>query len=112
MKTPKRTGKQQNCVECNVTYDKKTGADWIGCSVCDGWFNVDCTSLQNDVYVRMAGSDVSIWLHKVCLSNLVKYLPVSSAAFALSDMKKGFTTLCDKVDAIAVSDARHCVSLS
>jgi hypothetical protein len=26
---------------------------------------------------------------------------VSRAAFALSDMEKGFTTLCDKVDAIA-----------
>jgi hypothetical protein len=50
----------------------------------------------------------------VCLPNLVKYLPVSSAAFALGDMEKGFKTLCDKVDAIAVAgkeaDAR-CSSL-
>jgi hypothetical protein len=47
---------------------------------------------------------------------MVKYLPVSSPAFALDDMKKGFTTLCDKLDAIAVAgreaDARHCANLS
>jgi hypothetical protein len=52
----------------------------------------------------------------VCLPNLVKYLPVSSAASALGDMKKDFTTLCDKVNAIAVAgreaDARHCANLS
>jgi hypothetical protein len=53
-------------------YDKKTGADWIGCSVCDGWFLVECTSLENDFYAKMAGSDVSIWLCKVCLPNLVE----------------------------------------
>jgi 16S rRNA G1207 methylase RsmC len=51
----------------------------------------------------------------VCLPNLVKYLPVSSSAFALGNMEKGFTTLCDKVDAIAVvgmeANARHCASL-
>jgi hypothetical protein len=41
IKTPKRTRKQQNSVECNVTYDEKTGADWIECSVCDGWFHVE-----------------------------------------------------------------------
>jgi hypothetical protein len=84
--------------------------------VFDGWFHVECTSLENDVYVEMGGSDVNIWLCKVCLPNLVKYLPVSSAAFALGDMEKGFTTLCDKIDAIAVAgreaDARHCASLS
>jgi hypothetical protein len=57
MKTHKRTRKQHNCVECNVTYDKKTGA---------GWFRVECTSFENDVYIEMAGSDVSIWLCKVC----------------------------------------------
>jgi hypothetical protein len=86
MKTPKRTRKQHNCAECNVTNDKKTGADWIACSVCDGWFHVECTSLKTDVYNEMAGSDVSIWLCKVCLPNLVKYLPLSSSAFALGDM--------------------------
>jgi hypothetical protein len=36
--------------------------------------------------------------------------------FALGDMEKGFTTVCDKVDAIAVAggetDACHCASLS
>jgi hypothetical protein len=36
--------------------------------------------------------------------------------FALGDMEKGFTTVCDKVDAIAVAgreaDARICASLS
>jgi hypothetical protein len=57
----------------------------------------------------------SIWLCKVCLLNLVKYLPVSSSAFTLGDMEKGFTMLCDKVDAIAVAgreaDARHYASL-
>jgi hypothetical protein len=41
--------------------------------------------------------------------------PVSSSAFTLGDMEKGFTMLCDKVDAIAVAgreaDARHCASL-
>jgi hypothetical protein len=81
-----------------------------------GGSHVECTSLENDVYVEMTGSDVSIWLCKVCLPNLVKYLPVSSATFALGDIKKGFTTLCDKVDAIAVAgreaDALHCASLS
>jgi hypothetical protein len=69
--------------------------------------------LENDVYVEMAGSDVSVWL---CLPNLAKYLPVSSAGFALGYIEKGFTTLCDKVDAIAVAggeaDARHCASVS
>jgi hypothetical protein len=39
----------------------------------------------------------------VCLPNLFKYLSVSSAAFALGDMNKGFITLCNKVDAIAVA---------
>jgi hypothetical protein len=77
---------------------------------------IEGTSLETDVYIEMAGSDVSIWLCKVCLTNVVKYLPVSSSAFALGDMKKGFTTLCDKVDAIAVAsreaDALHCASLS
>jgi hypothetical protein len=88
IKTPKRTRKQHNCVGYNVTYNKKTGVDWIGCSVCDGWFHVECTSLENDVYVEMAGSDVSIWLCKVCLPNLVKYIPVSSPVFALGDMRR------------------------
>jgi hypothetical protein len=36
--------------------------------------------------------------------------------FALGDMEKGITTLCDKANAIAVAgreaDARHCASLS
>jgi hypothetical protein len=45
---------------------------------------------------------------------MVKYLPVLSAAIALGDMEKGFTTLCDKVDAIAVggreAHARHYAS--
>jgi 16S rRNA G1207 methylase RsmC len=72
--------------------------------------------LENDVYIEMAGSDVSLWLCKVCLPNLVKNLAVSSSVFTLSDMEKGFTTLCDKFDAIAVAsrdaDARHCASLS
>jgi hypothetical protein len=58
----------------------------------------------------------SRWLAPMCLPNLAQYLPVSSAAFALIDMEKGFTTLFDKVDAIAVAskkaDARHCASLS
>jgi hypothetical protein len=80
------------------------------------WFHVECTSLENDVYVEMASSNVSIWPCKVCLPNLVKYLPVSSAAFAFGNIAKGSTTLCDKVDAIAVAgreaDARHCASLS
>jgi hypothetical protein len=71
--------------------------------------------MENDVYIEITGSDVSIWLCKVCLSNLVKYLLVLSSTFALDDMEKGFTTLCDKVDAIAVAereaDARHSVSL-
>jgi hypothetical protein len=102
MKTPKRTRKQHNCGECNVIYDRKTGADWIGCNVCDGWFHVECTSLKNDVCIEMAGSDVSINCG-LCLPNLVKYLPVSSSAFALGDMEKGFTTLCDKVDTVAVA---------
>jgi hypothetical protein len=39
-----------------------------------------------------------------------------SAAIVLGDMEKGFTTLCDKVDAIAVADgeahARHYASVS
>jgi hypothetical protein len=52
----------------------------------------------------------------VCLPNLVKYFPVSSSALALSDMEKCFTTLFDKVYAIAdagrEADARHCASLS
>jgi hypothetical protein len=78
--------------------------------------HVECTSLANDVYVEMAGSDVSIWLCKMCLPHVVKYLPLSSATFALSDMKKGFTTLCDKVDAIAVAgreaEPRHYARLS
>jgi hypothetical protein len=116
MKTPKKTRKQQNCGECDVIYDKKAGDDWIGCNVCDKWFHVECTSLKNDVYIEMAGCDASIWLCKVCLPNLVKYLPLSSSASALGDMEKSFTTLCDKVDAIAVAsgeaDARHCASLS
>jgi hypothetical protein len=41
---------------------------------------------------------------------------VSSSVFALDDMEKGFTMLCEKVDAIAVAgreaDACHCASLS
>jgi hypothetical protein len=57
---------------------------------------------------------VYILLYKVCLPNLVKYLLVSSSAFALGDMEKSFTALCDKVNAIAVAgreaDARHCAS--
>jgi 16S rRNA G1207 methylase RsmC len=73
-------------------------------------------SLENDVYAEMADSYVIILLCKVCLPNLVKYLPVSSAAFAVGEKQKGFTTLCDKVDAIAVAgreaDACHCASLS
>jgi hypothetical protein len=72
--------------------------------------------LGNDVYVEMTGSDVSIWLCKVRLPNLVKYLPVSSASFVLGDNEKGFKMLWDKVDAIAVAgreaDARQCASLS
>jgi hypothetical protein len=40
MKTPKRSA----------------GADWIGCSLCDGWFHGQCTSLENDVYIEMVGS--------------------------------------------------------
>jgi hypothetical protein len=34
---------------------------------------------------------------------MVKYLPGSSSAFTLGDMEKDLTTLCDKVDAIAVA---------
>jgi hypothetical protein len=47
---------------------------------------------------------------------MVKYLPGSSSAFTLGDMEKDLTTLCDKVDAIAVAgreaNARHCASFS
>jgi hypothetical protein len=72
--------------------------------------------LKNDVYIEMAGFDVSIWLCTVCLPNLVMYLPVSSSVMALGDMKKGLKTLCDKVDAIAIAgreaDARHFASFS
>jgi hypothetical protein len=66
----------------------------------------------------MAGSDVSIWLCKVCLPNLLMYLPVSSSKVNRrhGDMEKGLTTLCDMVDANAVAgreaDARYCASLS
>jgi hypothetical protein len=86
--------------------------------VCDGWFHVECTSLKNDVYIQMADSDVSIWLCKVCLPNLIMYLPVSSSVVKRRhgdnvEMAKGHTTLCDKVDAIAVAgreaDARRIV---
>jgi hypothetical protein len=79
MKNSKKTRKQHNCGECNVVYDKKAGADWIGCSLCDGCFHVECTNLKNDVFIQMAGSDVSIWLCKEYLLNLVMYLPVSSS---------------------------------
>jgi hypothetical protein len=124
MKNPKKTQKQVNCGECNEIYDKKTAAHWIGCSNCDKWFHVECTSLKNDVYMQMASNSVSIWLCKVCLPNLVMYLPVSKSAVKRrhgdygdnGDMEKGLTTLCDKVDAIAVAgreaDDRHCASLS
>jgi hypothetical protein len=124
MKNPKKTRKQVNCGECNVIYDKKTVEDWIGCSNCDKWFHVECTSLKNDVYMQMASNKVSIWLCEVCLPNLVMYLPVSKSAVKRrhgdygdnGDMEKGLTTLCDKVDAIAVAgreaDDRHCASLS
>jgi hypothetical protein len=102
MKNPKKTRKQVNCGECNVIYDKKTVADWIGCSNCDKWFHVECTSLKNDVYMQMASNIISIWLCKVCLPNLVMYLPVSKSAVKRrhgdygdnGDMEKGLTYNC------------------
>jgi hypothetical protein len=80
--------------------------------------------LKNDVYMQMNSNKVSIWLCEVCLPNLIMYLPVSKSAVKRrhgdygdnGNMEKGLTTLCDKVDAIAVAgrkaDARHCASLS
>jgi hypothetical protein len=116
MKTPKKTRKQHNYGECNVIYDRQTGADWIGCSVGVRWFHVEGTSLKNDVYIEMAGFDVSIWLCTVCLPNLVMYLLVSSSVVALVAMKEGLKTLCEKVDVIVIAgreaDARHFASLS
>jgi hypothetical protein len=116
MKTPKKTRKQHNCGECNVIYDWKTVADWIGCSVCDEWFHVECTSLKNDVYIQMAGNDVRLWLCKVCLLNLVMYLSVSKSAVKICHGDNVITTLYEKVDAIAVAareaDSRHCAGLS
>jgi hypothetical protein len=116
MKTPKKTRKHHNCGECNVIYDWKTVADWIGCSVCDGWFHVECTSFKNDVYIQMAGNDVGIWLCRVCLPNLVMYLPVSKSAVKRRHGDNAITTLCEKVDAIAVAgreaNSRHCAGLS
>jgi hypothetical protein len=61
----------------------------------------------NDVYIQMAGFDVSIWLCKVCLPNLVMYLPVSSSKVKRRHGEGSISLLQAKVSEIAEKSERQ-----